>query len=143
MGASIRQRSLEWAAAGAICRAAAEHAVEIGVKVNVAVVDPGGNLLAFQRINGAFLHSISIAEDKAYCAVSFGFPTSQWKTIFGEAPELKDGLSLRPRLVTLGGGVPIVEDGQVIGGVGVSGASEEQDEACAHAGIRAVGLEPG
>lgn len=48
---------------------------------------------------------------------------------------------LRPRLVTLAGGVPIVEDRQIIGGVGVSGASEEEDTACALAGLRAVGLD--
>lgn len=143
MAASIEQRCIEWATAGRICRAAADHAVGMGVKINVAVVDPGGNLMAFQRVNGAFLHSIDIAQDKAYCAVGFGFPTGQWKGIFEEAPQLKDGLMLRPRLVILAGGVPIVEDGHIIGGVGVSGASEEEDTACARAGLRAVGLDAG
>ena len=143
MAASLEQRVIDWAAAGQICRAAADHAVTIGVRVNVAVVDPGGNLMAFQRINGAFLHSISIAEDKAYCAVSFGFPTRQWQGIFAEAPGLKESLMERPRLVTLAGGVPILENGLIIGGVGVSGASEEEDEACARAGIEAAGLTGG
>ena len=135
---SVGQRSLAWAAAGQICRAAAEHAESIGVKVNIAVVDAGGNPLAFQRMNGAFLHSISIAEDKAFAAVSFGLPTGEWRSIFEASPELKDGLIQRPRFVTLAGGLPIEQDGQVIGGVGVSGASEEQDVACARAGMASL-----
>ena len=138
MSASIEQRSIHWAAAGLICRAAAEHAESIGVRINVAVVDAGGNAIAFQRMNGAFLHSITIAEDKAYAALSFGLPTGQWRSIFADAPELKDGLSSRPRFVTLAGGLPIEESDTIIGGVGVSGASEEQDEACARAGLAAL-----
>lgn len=135
---SVEQRSLSWTAAGQVCRAAAEHADAIGVKVNVAVVDAGGNPLAFLRMNGAFLHSVSIAEDKAYAAVSFGLPTGGWRSIFDNSPELRDGLIHRPRFVTLAGGLPIEQAGQVIGGVGVSGASEEQDTACAQAGLAAL-----
>ena len=105
------------------------------MKINVAVVDVYGNLMAFQRMNGAFLHSITIAEDKAYTALSFGLPISDWRNIFEQNPELKDGLIHRPRFVTLAGGIPIEEGGAVIGGVGVSGASEEQDEACARTGL--------
>lgn len=140
MAVSIEQRSIDWSAAGRVCRAAAEHAASIGVRINVAVVDCGGNPLAFLRMNGAFLHSISIAEDKAYAALSFGLPTGQWRAIFAESPELKDGLIHRPRFVTLAGGLPIEEDGRLIGGVGVSGASEEQDEACARAGLAVLAL---
>lgn len=137
---SVEQRSISWTAAGRICQAAAEHALSLGVKVNVAVVDAGGNLLAFQRMNGAFLHSISIAEDKAFAALSFGLPTGAWRGLFDDQPELKDGLIHRPRFVTLAGGLPVEQDGELIGGVGVSGASEQQDEACAQAGLKAAGL---
>jgi uncharacterized protein GlcG (DUF336 family) len=139
MSVSVEQSSIDWPAAGQVCRAAAEHAESIGVRINVAVVDSGGNLLAFQRMNGAFLHSISIAEDKAYAALSFRLPTGQWRSIFASAPELRDGLVHRPRFVTLAGGFPIEEDDRIIGGIGVSGASEEQDEACARAGLAALG----
>ena len=140
MSLVVDQATLSWTAAGCICLAAAEHAESLGLKINVAVCDAGGNPLAFQRMNGAFLHSISIAEDKAYAAVSFGLPTRQWREIFADAPELKDGLIHRPRFVTLAGGIPILKDGQIIGGVGVSGASEEEDEACAMAGLRDLDL---
>ena len=54
---------------------------------------------------------------------------------------LRIGLNQRPRLVLFGGGLPIVADGQRIGGIGVSGGSAEQDEACAHAGLKALGLD--
>lgn len=131
----VEQKSIAWQAAGRMCRLAAEHAEALGVKVNVAVVDCGGNLIAFQRMNGAFLHSISIAQDKAYAALSFGMPTGAWAQIFDEQPALKDGLIHRPRFVTLAGGLPIERDGQLLGAIGVSGASEEQDEACAKAGL--------
>jgi uncharacterized protein GlcG (DUF336 family) len=89
---------------------------------------------------GAFLHSIDIAIDKAYTAASFGFPTSQWPEILAGDEALRIGLPLRPRLVIFGGGLPIVENGQRIGGIGVSGGSAEQDEDCARAGLAALNL---
>lgn len=138
---TLEQPTLASSAAVEMCRAATTHAESIGVKINVSVVDAGGNPLAFQRMNGAFLHSIAIAEDKAYAAVSFGMSTGDWRKVFAEAPELKDGLIHRPRFVTLAGGLPITLNGENVGAIGVSGASEEQDEACARAGMAAVGFE--
>lgn len=138
MNISVSQSGLSWQAADVMVQAAVKHAQSIGVKVNIAVVDSGGHLLAFARMNGAFLHSIDIAQDKAYSAVSFAMPTSRWYEIFAEVPQLKDGLLSRDRFVALGGGIPVRQDDQIIGGIGVSGASEEQDSACAQAGIDAV-----
>ncbi len=135
MSVVVEALTLSSTAAAQMCQAAVAHAQSLGVKINVAVVDNGGNLLAFQRMNGAFLHSISIAEDKAYCAVSFTMPTGAWQSVFDEMPRLKDGLIHRPRFVTLAGGLTIEHQGQVVGGIGVSGASEEQDEACAAAAL--------
>lgn len=137
---SIEKRTISATAAHAAVAGAVAHAEAIGVKVNVAVVDEGGTLVAFLRMPGAFLHSVDIAMDKAYTASGFGFPTSQWKAIFGNDDLLKTGLSERPRLVVIGGGLPIREGDALIGGIGVSGASAEQDEACALAGLQAIGL---
>ena len=90
---------------------------------------------------GAFLHSVEIAIDKAYTAASFGFATSQWPQILAGDEALRLGLPLRPRLVVFGGGLPIVEaGGELIGGIGVSGGSAAQDEACARAGLAAIGM---
>jgi uncharacterized protein GlcG (DUF336 family) len=138
--ASVAQSVITAEAAAAAVAAAVAHADTLGVRVNAAVVDAGGTLAAFLRMPGAFLHSVDIAIDKAYTAASFGFPTAQWGAVFGSDELLRIGLSERPRLVVIGGGLPLREAGALIGGIGVSGASAEQDEACALAGLRAIGL---
>lgn len=120
--------------------AAVAHAKSLGIAINVAVTDSSGVSAGFLRMPGAFLHSIDIAIDKAYTAASFGFPTSQWMKILAGDEALRVGLPLRPRLVVFGGGLPVVENGVRIGGIGVSGGSAEQDEECARAGLRAIGL---
>jgi len=93
------------------------------------------------RMPNAFLHSTDIAIDKAYTAASFGFPTSQWKGLLASDEALRIGMPHRPRLVVFGGGLPIAVEGQLVGGIGVSGGSAEQDEECARAGLRAIGLD--
>src|SRR2546421_9031335 len=133
--ASVPTRVIEWSAAASIARAAVEAASRAGARVNVAVVDPSGQLAAFLRMPGAPLHSIDIAIDKAYTAASFGLPTSRWsKMIARHSKSVREGLVLRPRFVAFGGGLPIVEGGAVIGAIGVSGGSEQQDERFARAG---------
>jgi uncharacterized protein GlcG (DUF336 family) len=127
-------------AASLACQAAIAHAEALGIRINVAVTDASGTLAAFLRMPHAFLHSIDIAIDKAYTAASFGFPTSQWPQLLAGDEALRLGLPLRPRLVVFGGGLPIVEGDVRIGGIGVSGGSAEQDEACARAGLEALGL---
>lgn len=128
-----------WEAANAAVQAAVRHAEGHGWRINVAVVDRGGNLMSFLRMPGAFLHSIDIAIDKAYTAASFGFPTKQWMSIVGNDEGMKLGFSARPRLVVFGGGLPIRVGGDWIGGIGVSGASEAEDDECARAGLSAIG----
>lgn len=131
---------LDWRGATAAVTAALECAGQLGIRVHAAVVDRAGNLLAYAHVTDAFLHSESIAVDKAYTAASFGFPTGQWLEVIGDNLRLHTGLTTRPRLVVLGGGLPIECGGCCIGGIGVSGGSEEQDEACARAGLQALGL---
>ena len=86
------------------------------------------------------MHSVDIAIDKAFTAASFGFPTAGWKDAVAADELLRIGLNQRPRLVMFGGGLPIREGGALIGGIGVSGGSAEQDEACARAGLAALNL---
>ena len=78
MKIAAAQDVVHWEAAAAAVAAAARWADEAGIKVNIAVVDSGGNLAAFLRMPGAFLHSIDIAIDKAYTAAGFGLPTAAW-----------------------------------------------------------------
>lgn len=140
---SVETRLIDWAAASRAAAAAASHAQTLGVLVNVAVVDAAGNLAAFVRMPGAPLHSIDIAIDKAYTAASFGLPTSQWsEALLGHSEAVRHGIVRRPRFVAFGGGLPIIEDDHRIGGIGVSGGSEEQDEQCARTGLHALGLQP-
>lgn len=141
MKIATTQEVVDWEAAAAATAAAAKWAEEAGIKVNVAVVDSGGNLAAFLRMPGAFLHSIDISIDKAYTAAGFGLPTSAWtEALATHPPAVRQGLPLRPRMVCFGGGLPIRHEGRVIGGIGVSGGSEQEDEACARAGLHALGL---
>lgn len=130
--------SLGWRAAQRAVAAAIEKAESLGIRVDAALVDRSGNTLAFLHMPGAFLHSADLAVDKAYTAAGFGFPTAQWMQVFGDAEHLKIGLSARPRLVVLGGGLPIRDGDACIGGIGVSGGSEAQDEACAQAALDAL-----
>ena len=137
---SVVMRGITSEAAATAVRAAVAQAEALGIRINVAVTDASGTLMAFLRMPGAFLHSIDIAIDKAYTAASFGFSTSRWGAVLGDDELLRLGLNQRPRLVLFGGGLPIVEAGARIGGIGVSGGSAEQDERCAAAGLAAIGL---
>ncbi|RQT02133.1 GlcG/HbpS family heme-binding protein [Burkholderia contaminans] len=138
---SVDVRTIGWPAASRAAQAAAQAAERLGVRVNVAVVDAAGLLAAFVRMPGAPLHSIDIAIDKAYTAASFGLPTGAWHdALAAHSAAVRQGLVLRPRFVAFGGGLPIVDDGALIGGIGVSGGSETQDERCARAGLDAAGF---
>ncbi|VWC79070.1 glcG protein [Burkholderia contaminans] len=137
----IDMRTIGWPAASRAAQAAAQAAERLGVRVNVAVVDAAGLLAAFVRMPGAPLHSIDIAIDKAYTAASFGLPTGAWHdALAAHSAAVRQGLVLRARFVAFGGGLPIVDDGALIGGIGVSGGSETQDERCARAGLDAAGF---
>ncbi|HBI05001.1 MAG TPA: cobalamin adenosyltransferase [Paenibacillaceae bacterium] len=115
--------------------AAVKKGKEIGVKVNIAIVDDGGHLVSFGRMDGAPLLSIEIATNKAFTAIAFGLPTHDWHPLIAEEPALREGIVHTPRLVIFGGGFPIKVGDQIIGGIGVSGGSAEQDMACAQAGL--------
>jgi len=141
MCASVSLQSIDWRAAHAAAGAAVQAAHALGVNVNVAVVDACGQLAAFLRMPGAPLHSVDIAIDKAFTAVSFGLPTHLWAAALQEhSAAVREGIVLRPRFVAFGGGLPVIEAGQRIGAIGVSGGSEVQDQAIAQAGLDALGL---
>lgn len=139
---SVPQPVISAAAAHDCVGAAVKTAQSMGLCVNVAVLDGSGVLAAFLRMPGAPLHSVEIAIDKAYTAVSFGLATSQWHAALeGHSAAVREGIVRRPRFVAFGGGLAIVDQGQRIGAIGVSGATESQDEAIAQAGLHALGLD--
>lgn len=135
MSSVTTQHNITADAAHQMVAAAVAKAEGLGIRINVSVCDMAGLEMAFLRMNGAFIHSIDIAKDKAYTSASFGFPSAGWQGIFKSEPELEMGFNNRDRLVTFGGGLPIMVDDQVVGGIGVSGGSAEQDELCAQAGL--------
>lgn len=141
LSVAVPQSVVSAEAVSVALKAAVAKAAELGVKINVAVADSGGNLSGFLRMPGAFVQSIDIAIDKAYTAAGFGFPTKDWMKLIGHDDGMKFGFSARPRLVVFGGGLPLRVNGELIGGIGVSGASEEQDEICARAALDAIGAE--
>lgn len=138
MEISVPTHGISVGAASALAKAAIDFAEANGWKINVAVVDRSGNLMAFLRMPESFIHSIHIAIDKAYTSASFGFPTSKWSSILEESESMKLGFPVRERLVVIGGGVPIPHGELWIGGIGVSGATEEQDEKCALAALEVL-----
>jgi glc operon protein GlcG len=134
---------LNLAGAEKIIGAAKRKAEAMGLKINIAVVDDGGHLLAFARMDGARPASGYTAQTKAVSAATFRQETGTLPTR-GE-PDLLLNLSLQNaaaagggKMTTLKGGVPVVLDGQIIGAVGVGGGSGEQDAEVAKAGIQAL-----
>lgn len=112
---------------------------EIAGPVVAAVVGAGGELVAFLRGNGAPGPSSKIAQDKAYSAASFRVPTAALFEMVSGSPALREGIGAQPGIVMFGGGLPIEIGGEFVGAIGVSGATEEQDVACAAAGLAAIG----
>lgn len=135
---SITKKNISTKAACIAVQAAVEKATELGIGINVSVVDSAAIEIAFLRMNNSFLPSKDIAKDKAYTSAGFGFPTAQWDEILKGNAQLQAGMAGRPRVVTFGGGLPIHEGEELIGAIGVSGGSEEQDGICAQAGIDAI-----
>ncbi len=118
--------------------AAVAKAEELGVAQVVAVLDESGLLKAFCRMDGTPLVSIEVSQNKAYTAL-FGMPSHEFFDFIKNDPALLAGVPHIPRIVTFGGGLPIRSGDAVVGAIGVSGGTVEQDIACAQAGLDAVG----
>ena len=139
MNHTIPSTSISLDGARAVLDAALAEAASIGVAVCIVIVDPGGQSVLTARMDGAPRLSADIAADKAYTVSAFGGrPTDQWWPGLKDQPEILGGLAKMPRFTILGGGVPLLVAGEVVGAVGVSGASSEQDVAIAIAGAAAL-----
>jgi glc operon protein GlcG len=108
--------------------AAREAASGLGVPACIAVCDQAGHLVAFERMDGAPLMSAQLAQDKAYSVCAFnGLPTDQWWPMLAAEDALRHGIVKTDRLVIFGGGAPIRSGRHLVGAVGISGGTEEQD----------------
>ena len=111
-------------------------AKEIGVDMDIAVVDDGGHLLAFIRMDKARVTSIDVAINKAFTAAGARRGTHEYAKIAGPSgPAFGMHTSNHGRFMIVGGGLPIFVDGAIVGGVGCSSGSPEQDQEVAQAGI--------
>jgi uncharacterized protein GlcG (DUF336 family) len=128
--------SLDLADARRIIAAAERKATDMGIPYNIAVADAGGGLVAHVRMDGAWLGSVDIAINKAWTARAFDMATDDLARITQSGQQ---GFGLNTtnasRVVIFGGGIPIKRDGVVIGAVGASGGSVEQDVAVARAAV--------
>lgn len=115
-----------------LIEAAQQKAVSIGVPMVVAVVDAGGNLVTMQRMDEALLASVDIAVNKAYTAVALKLATHQLTPLCQPGQPLFGIHNAEGgRIVIFGGGLPLRHNDEIIGGIGVSGGSVEQDMQCA------------
>ena len=136
---SYATRTVSFDTARTLVNAAAEHAATSGRVMSIAVVDQSGVLKAFCRMDGAPLLSVQIAQDKAYSAAAFGMPTDRWYDFIKNDGPLLHGIVHTPRLTVFGGGYPIVEGGNVVGGIGVSGGHYTEDMEVAKAALARIG----
>jgi uncharacterized protein GlcG (DUF336 family) len=131
-------------AAEAVVAAAKGKAEELGQPMNIAVVDAGARLVAFVRMDGSILASIDISQKKASTAVMLKLPTRDLVDAVQPGGPLYGLEQTSGGLVCFGGGIPLTDDaGEVVGAVGVSAGSVEQDHEVAEAGAAAwAGLVP-
>lgn len=122
----------------ALINAARAAAKDFGIEVAIAATDAGGYLIAFERSEHSAFMTADVAIDKAWTTVFSGLGTHVWNAIAGDAKLAS--LAHRPHLVAVGGGVPIRLNGQVIGGIGVSGGTADQDQQAAEIALRALGF---
>ena len=140
MATTFDKQSVTWELAQRMLSAAEAKAGKMGHAFAVAVVDESGVLKAFGRMDGAPLLSVQIAQDKAYTAAGFGMATDAWHEFIKNDPPLAAGAATGiDRLIVFGGGYPIIVDGRVVGGVGVSGGHYTQDMEVAKAALTALG----
>jgi uncharacterized protein GlcG (DUF336 family) len=129
-------KRLDLADARLLIEGAAEKAREIGVPMCIAITDESGNLVAFERMDGGKTSSVIVAQDKSFTASAAKKATHEYNAV-NVPGKLAFGIHTEVgcRLSTVGGGLPVVVDGEVVGGIGISSGTPQQDMDCAQAGI--------
>jgi len=140
VGGALMTQDISLEQAQAAVDAALARATELGTKMDIAVVDAGTNLKAFARMDGAWLGSIDIALKKARTAALFQIATGDLGPLIQPGQPLYGAEISNEGLITFPGGLPLVSaEGTIIGAIGVSGSTVEDDQAVAEAGVAAVG----
>src|SRR6202790_3579687 len=134
----VKKHSISFELAQKMVDEAVVKARELGVSENVAILDDGGNLKAFSRMDGAPIPTIEIALNKAYTAL-FDVSPQDFFNFIQRDPSLLAGIPTLSRVAAWGGGFPIKVDGEIVGAIGVSGAPAVQNDVdCARAALAVV-----
>lgn len=134
----VKKHSISSELAQKMVDEAVTKARELGVAENVTILDDGGNLKAFRRMDGAPILCIEMAQNKAYTAL-FGVSTQDFFDFIQRDPSLLAGIPTLARVAAWGGGFPIRVDGEIVGAIGVSGAPAVQNDVdCASAALALV-----
>src|ERR1700682_4083314 len=134
----VKKHSISYELAQKMVDEALAKAMKLGVSENVAILDDGGNLKAFSRMDGAPILCVEIAQNKAYTAL-FGVSTQELFDFIKGDPSLLAGMPTLARVAAWGGGFPIKVDGEIVGAIGLSGAPTVQNDVdCARAALALV-----
>src|SRR5271156_1650722 len=134
----VKKHSISYELAQKMAAAAVAKARELGVTENVAILDDGGNLKAFGRMDGAPIPTIEMAQNKAYTAL-LGVSTQEFFNFIHGDPSLLAGVPTLARMAAWGGGFPIKVNGEGVGAIGVSGAPAVQNDVdCARAALALI-----
>jgi uncharacterized protein GlcG (DUF336 family) len=134
----MKKHGISYELAQKMADAAVVKARELGVTENVAILDDGGNLQVFSRMDGAPIPTIEMAQNKAYTAL-LGVSTQDFFNFIKGDPSLLAGIPTLARMAAWGGGFPIKVNGEVVGAIGVSGAPTVQNDIdCARAALALV-----
>jgi uncharacterized protein GlcG (DUF336 family) len=134
----VKKHSISFELAQRMVNAVVAKAREIGVSENVVILDDGGNLKAFGRMDGAPIPTIEMAQNKAYTAL-FGVSTQDFFNFIQKDPSLLAGVPTLSRMAAWGGGFPVSVNGEVVGAIGVSGAPAVQNDVdCASAALALI-----
>lgn len=129
--------------AGKAIQASLDICNKDGYRVSVSIVDRAGVLRAMARADGAGPHTVDSSRKKAYTAASFRRPTIELAELISKVPTLQALREMNDQVLILGGGLPIEIGGEIVGGIGVGGApGAHLDDACAQAGLDAIGAMP-
>jgi uncharacterized protein GlcG (DUF336 family) len=135
---TVTRASISGAAAQKVIESAIVEADRLGLAAVIAVVDDSGALKAFHRMDGSVLSMVRVAQEKAYSSAATRIPTGKWYEFTREDKVFEFGISAIKGICPLAGGLPLVIDDAVVGAVGVSAGTLDQDEQIAQAAASAL-----
>jgi uncharacterized protein GlcG (DUF336 family) len=136
----IERRHISLELALALLSRVRDEAVSRALSLAVAVVDDGGHVVASQRMDGTALGAMQLAIGKAYTSVLWGTPTGDFMRSTQPGGDDWGWNVTDPRIVVYAGGLPLLVDGKLVGGVGASGGTAAEDAECVTAAVRSLGL---